>query len=214
MWRCPSCCSRCGGRTQKERARGGGCRSTHTCAAAQAAAHVCALQGACPQVGACAQVERVLSCGGLAAVRCVLLCSLPLCVSVCALQVPDEEAARFIASCVGEPEQRHTASQLLEDPFLQVTLSVCLQQHRQQQQQPRGIHWSWPVCGCASSMTHSPPEHTRVSIGVPAACPAPPVPADACASSHPCCAVAAVPAAPVTTAAAPCPQPPLVVAPR
>lgn len=36
------------------------------------------------------------------------------------VQVVDEEAARFIASCVGEPEQRHTASQLLDDPFLQV----------------------------------------------------------------------------------------------
>jgi hypothetical protein len=37
-----------------------------------------------------------------------------------ALQVPDAEAARFIACCVGDPQQRYTASQLLEDPFLQV----------------------------------------------------------------------------------------------
>lgn len=50
-------------------------------------------------------------------------------------QVVDEEAARFIASCVGTPEQRHTAAQLLEDPFLLVGLqthwhcSVALQQH-------------------------------------------------------------------------------------
>eukprot|EP00879_Flechtneria_rotunda_P000685 GHRR01000802.1.p1 GENE.GHRR01000802.1~~GHRR01000802.1.p1 ORF type:complete len:419 (+),score=136.04 GHRR01000802.1:1609-2865(+) len=35
-------------------------------------------------------------------------------------QVTDGEAARFIANCVGDPQQRHTASQLLEDPFLQV----------------------------------------------------------------------------------------------
>ncbi|WIA17815.1 hypothetical protein OEZ85_009324 [Tetradesmus obliquus] len=35
-------------------------------------------------------------------------------------QVPDAEAARFIANCVGDPQQRHTASQLLDDPFLQV----------------------------------------------------------------------------------------------
>jgi hypothetical protein len=36
------------------------------------------------------------------------------------VQVPDAEAARFIACCVGDPQQRYTASQLLEDPFLQV----------------------------------------------------------------------------------------------
>jgi hypothetical protein len=42
------------------------------------------------------------------------------CAAVVLLQVADEEAARFIASCVGEPDQRHSASQLLEDPFLQV----------------------------------------------------------------------------------------------
>jgi hypothetical protein len=42
------------------------------------------------------------------------------------VQVVDEEAARFIASCVGEPEQRHTASQLLDDPFLQVCSSSTL----------------------------------------------------------------------------------------
>eukprot|EP00878_Enallax_costatus_P002563 GHUV01002745.1.p1 GENE.GHUV01002745.1~~GHUV01002745.1.p1 ORF type:complete len:420 (+),score=112.99 GHUV01002745.1:443-1702(+) len=35
-------------------------------------------------------------------------------------QVHDDEAYRFIANCVGDPQQRHTASQLLEDPFLQV----------------------------------------------------------------------------------------------
>ncbi len=35
-------------------------------------------------------------------------------------QDADEEAARVIAHCGGDPQQRHTASQLLEDPFLQV----------------------------------------------------------------------------------------------
>eukprot|EP00775_Hariotina_reticulata_P010225 gene10225-10385_t len=35
-------------------------------------------------------------------------------------QVTDEEAARFIANCVGDSQQWHTAGQLLEDPFLQV----------------------------------------------------------------------------------------------
>jgi WNK lysine deficient protein kinase len=40
-------------------------------------------------------------------------------------QVADEGAARFIASCVGSPEQRHTATQLLEDPFLTVRVLVC-----------------------------------------------------------------------------------------
>jgi hypothetical protein len=46
-----------------------------------------------------------------------------------ALQVPDAEAARFIANCVGDPQQRHTASQLLDDPFLQVRAAVTLLLH-------------------------------------------------------------------------------------
>jgi hypothetical protein len=45
---------------------------------------------------------------------------------VCAVQVVDEEAARFIASCVGDTDQRHTATQLLEDPFLLVRSGDCL----------------------------------------------------------------------------------------
>jgi len=36
------------------------------------------------------------------------------------LQVMDEEAAHFIANCVGDSQQWHTAARLLEDPFLQV----------------------------------------------------------------------------------------------
>lgn len=45
---------------------------------------------------------------------------------LCAVQVVDEEAARFIASCVGDTDQRHTATQLLEDPFLLVRSGDCL----------------------------------------------------------------------------------------
>lgn len=47
------------------------------------------------------------------------------CAVLCCAQVVDEEASRFIASCVGDPEQRHTASQLLEDPFLLVSTAHC-----------------------------------------------------------------------------------------
>lgn len=43
----------------------------------------------------------------------------------CHVQVSDEEAYRFIANCVGDPQHRHTASQLLEDPFLQVCSQQC-----------------------------------------------------------------------------------------
>lgn len=46
---------------------------------------------------------------------------LPLLCWLLVLQVMDEEAAHFIANCVGDSQQWHTAARLLEDPFLQVS---------------------------------------------------------------------------------------------
>lgn len=52
-------------------------------------------------------------------------------------QVTDEEAYRFIENCVGDTTQRHTASQLLEDPFLQVGCISALF---------RGMFWVFRSC--------------------------------------------------------------------
>jgi hypothetical protein len=53
--------------------------------------------------------------------------------------VPDEVARAFLSRCMAEPEHRPGARQLLEDPFLQVGVWVCMCQH---------------VCGCGCCCQH------------------------------------------------------------